>query len=400
MTIINDKFWEWVEHHMNDNPIKLRLKYAAVNDGFDYDAAITQIECRRRFSKKLAETLSNTPKFYFPNKLSGEQSTSDRLAGFHTMLIKGKTMIDLTAGLGIDALHCSRMCDSMTAIERSQELADALIYNARQTGCENITVICDDCRDIIKGSDKIYDTIFIDPARRATDGSRVFSLNDCEPDVTAMLPELEHICKRLVVKMSPMLDISHTIGALKGCKKVISLGNITECKELIAVKDFDGKDNEQTLIEAVTLMEGKTISFSYTNDEENIAKTPTYSLCVAGDYFYEPYPSVMKTGASKLLANRYGLDAFHPNSRLYHSQKLVEDFPGTVFKIEKVIDFSSKFLKRFKNEYPKINIATRNFGMNAEELKKKLGVKDGGEKRLMGLCDNNNLRKLIVLNKI
>ncbi|MDE5567329.1 MAG: class I SAM-dependent methyltransferase [Muribaculaceae bacterium] len=400
MTIIDDKFWEWVEHHMNDNPIKLRLKYAAAKDGFDYDEAITQIECRRRFGKKIAETLSSTPKFYFPNKLSGEQSTSDRLAEFHTSLIKGKTMIDLTAGLGIDVLHCSRICDSATAIERSQKLTDALVYNSAQAGCGNITVICGDCRDIIKGSDIIYDTVFIDPARRATDGGRVFSLNDCEPDVTAMLTELERMCKRLVVKMSPMLDISHTIGILKGCIRVITLGNTTECKELIAVKDFDEKDNEPAVIDAVTLVDGKIISFSYTNEEEHIAATPTYSLCASGEYFYEPYPSVMKTGASKLLANRYGLDAFHPNSRLYHSQNLVEDFPGTVFKIEKVIDFSSKFLKRFKNEYPKINIATRNFGMGAEELKKKLGVKDGGEKRLMGLCDNNNARKLIVLDKI
>lgn len=397
---IDDKFWQWVGLHINDDPIKLRLKYAAVNDGFDYDAAITQIECRHRFGKKLADTLLQIPHFFFPNKLSGEQSTSDKLADYHSTIIKGKSMIDLTAGLGIDVLHCSRMCDRATAVERAPNVADALGYNARQAGRENIEVVCGDCRDFINECNNKYGTAFIDPARRSEDGGRVFSLNDCEPDVTEMLPQLSLICQRLVIKMSPMLDISHTINALGGCKKIITLGNATECKELIAIKDFDDQTESNPLIEAVTLIGDAIVSFSYTTEEESNAPQPTYSLCKAGNFFYEPYPSVMKTGASKLLANRFNLNAFHPNSRLYHSEKLTDDFPGNIFVVEKVIDFSSKYLKRFKNEYPRINVATRNFGMSAEELKKKLGVKDGGDKKLVGLCDANNIRRLLILNKI
>ena len=400
MTTIDNKFWSWVDAHLNDDPIRLRLKYSTCNDGFDYDAAITQIECRRRFGKKLAETLASTPRFYFPNKLAGEQSTSDKLADFHSTLIKGKTMIDLTAGLGIDVLHCSQDCDRAAAVERSEELADALRYNSEQCGRSNITVLCGDCREIIQNASLHYDTVFIDPARRSADGGRVFSLNDCEPDVTAMLPRLRQICDRLVVKMSPMLDISHTINSLGGCKQIISLGNATECKELIAVKDFCESDCAGPIIEAVTIVGDSIISFSYTNEEEAETKQPVYSMCKAGDFFYEPYPSVMKTGASKLLANRFGLDAFHPNSRLYHSKNIVSDFPGNVFSVENVIDFSSKFLKRFKNEYPIINVSARNFGMTAEALRAKLGVKVGGNKRVIGITDRNNTRRLIIISPI
>ncbi len=137
--VLDNVFWQWIEKHINDNPLTLRLKYSTAKDGFDYDAAITQIECRRRFGKKLAETLSDVPHFYFPNKLSGEQSTSDRLADYHAKLIKGKSMMDLTAGLGIDVLHCARRCEKATAVERSQEVADALTYNARQARFDNIS---------------------------------------------------------------------------------------------------------------------------------------------------------------------------------------------------------------------------------------------------------------------
>ena len=307
MNTLDDKFWQWVDLHLNNDPIKLRLKYASISDGFDYDAAITQIECRQRFGKKLSDTLTNVPHFFFPNKLSGEQSTSDKLAEYHATLIKGRTMVDLTAGLGIDVLHCLRACDRAIAIERNESVANALKYNSSQASVNNLDVVCVDCREYIDKCDNKYGTVFIDPARRSSDGGRVFSLSECEPDVTEMLPRLSQICERLVIKMSPMLDISHTINTLGGCNKIISLGNATECKELIAIKDFCESDCTDTIIEAVTIVGDSVISFCYTNKEEAETKQPIYSMCKVGDFYYEPYPSVMKTGASKLLANRFDI---------------------------------------------------------------------------------------------
>ena len=123
----------------------------------------------------------------------------------------------------------------------------------------------------------MFGTAFIDPARRDANGGRVFSLADCEPDVTAMLPSISKICRRLIVKMSPMLDISHTINALDGCSQIISLGTATECKELIAVKDFDRKSSEIE-IKGITLLPDGISDFSYTKEEEQGATMPNYSI--------------------------------------------------------------------------------------------------------------------------
>lgn len=400
MKVCDNEFWDWVEAHINDDPIRLRLKYSASSDASVYDAAIRQIECRKRFGKKLSETLTAAPRFYFPTKLSGEQSTSDMLAAFHAeLVIPDEPLIDLTTGLGIDVFHCSKVSSETTAVERSDELAQALQYNASELDCSNLSIICDDCRAVVSKAERGYATAFIDPARRSADGGRVFSISDCEPDVVAMLPELKKICRRLVMKMSPMLDINHTVATLEGCSRIISLGNTTECKELIAVKDFDVTD-EFPVIEGTTLNGDMRSEFKYTQADEDNAPTPRYALPCIGEYFYEPYPAVMKLGANKLLAHRFNLGAFHPNSRLYHSSRIEGDFPGEIFRIDAVLDFSSKILKRFKREYPQINVGARNFGMSAEELRKKLGVKDGGPKRIIGVTDSSNTKRMIVVSPL
>ena len=400
MEELNSELYKWIDEHAKDDPLKLRLKYVKQSGGFDYDAAIRQIECRRQFRKKLADTLARAPRFYFPTRLSGEQSTSDLLADYHKTLVKiNESLIDLTSGLGIDVFHCAEVCSRVVAVEWSEKLARALRINAAQLGRDNIRVICGDCRDVISHPNtEMFGTAFIDPARRDANGGRVFSLADCEPDVTAMLPSISKICRRLIVKMSPMLDISHTINALDGCSQIISLGTATECKELIAVKDFDRKSSEIE-IKGITLLPDGISDFSYTKEEEQGATMPNYSIPESGAYLYEPFPSVMKLSANKLLAVRYGLDAFHPNCRLYHSAEIAEAFPGEIFEIENVIEYSSKNIKRFKKDFPLICVTARNFGISSEVLRIKLGVKEGGERRVIGLTSYDNKRLLLIVKR-
>ncbi len=394
----DENFWRWVDSHISDDTAKLRLKYPKTTEELDYPLAITQIECRRRFGKKLSDTLSSAPHFLFPSKLSGEQSTSDALAAYHaTLVIKGLDMVDMTSGLGIDALHCSRNCNIVTAIERNQDTARALEINVPLLSANNINVICGDSRDYLSTMSGSTGTVFIDPARRNAEGGRVFALSDCEPDVTSLLPVLASRCRRTVIKMSPMLDISHTVSELNGCSEIIAIGNATECKELLAVKDFSGDDNPTSpVIKAVTMLNDRIITFCHTQDEEHKASMPSCTEPVECGYIYEPYPSTMKAGAIKLIANRFNLDIFHPNTRLYHSSEIRIGFPGEIFKIEKIIEFASKNIKRLHREYPSLSVTTRNFGMTADALRNKLGVKDGGDKRLFGVTDSKGKRIMII----
>lgn len=394
-------FFDWITEHLSDNTSTLRLKYNSKKEPFDYADAILQIDCRKKFGKKLASTLAAFPEFYFPSTLAGEQSTSDTLAEYHASLVpQGLKAADLTSGLGIDVLHMAARASEVTAVERNESLVEALRYNAAGLHADNIEPVCADCRQWLAqaaAEGRHYGAVFIDPARRAADGSRVFALSDCEPDVVAMLPSLSQICDLLVVKMSPMLDISHTVAELQP-RSIIALGTNTECKELLAVVDFAERSAEP-LIEAATFTGGTVSTFASTAREEAALPMPKAGTPSVGGYICEPYPPVMKSGTFKTLAAAYGLEIFHPNTRVFHSSEAKENFPGNSYEIIDIMPYSSSVIKRFRKRYPAANVAVRNFGMSAEALRGKLGIADGGTLRLYGLTDASGSR-LLVLTRI
>lgn len=394
-------FWDWVRNHAGDDVSRLRL--SSVKEDFDIAEAITQIECRQRFGKKLADTLSRFSDFFFPSTLSGEQATGDLAASFHSRLVNpDDTLVDLTSGLGIDVLHLARVVSRATAVERNPALCDALKYNAEGLNIRNIDVVSGDCRvlaETLKGS-----VAFIDPARRADDGSRVFSLAECEPDVVAMLPTLAQNFGRLIVKASPMLDIAHTVSLLEGTREVYAIGTPTECKELVITVDLSTSQTAQVKINAVTLFpDGRILEFPFTKEEEDSAvsiqsdKGPR-----KGDILYVPYPATMKAAPVRILSQRFGLYKFHPNTHLYFGapNQREDGFPGEQLEIIDVIPWQSKNIKRFKSTYPKIAVSVRNFGMSADALRTKLGVREGGSTGLrlfgIGLGNSHTDRLLIV----
>lgn len=395
---MNDQLWHWVDAHSGADPNVLRLKYHKSGiDGFDINDAITQIECRRRFGKKLAATLEQCPHFFFPKSISGEQCTGDRLAAFHASLpTSGSRIVDLTAGLGIDALYMAQNASSVTAVEIDTQIADALEYNSRQMGLR-IAVVNADCRDFIACCRDEFDVAFIDPARRDSAGRRLYALTDCNPDVTAMLPAIKRIARRLIVKASPMLDIKRTITELPGTSRIISIGTTTECKELIAIVDFD--NITETSIEATTIMADGTIATTAFTTEAEAGATAEYATPAPGDYIYEPWPAVMKAAPMKLLAQKYNLRKVAPNTHIYFSDKMEPAFPGTVMRLDEIIPYKSKHIKRLGRLIPRAEIATRNFPVHADTLRKKLKISDGGSTRILALTDSNGSPEMLILSE-
>lgn len=418
---LNEEFWSFVENNLNSDPSALRLKYyGKAGIGFDVGFAIVQIECRRKFSKKLAETLAAFPRFVFPSVLAGEQATSDRFAAFHASIVEQLEtpmqklrMADLTAGLGIDVFHIACFADEVVAVELDAERAACLRHNAAGLNIRNITVVEGDCcRFLADDSNGRFDAVFIDPARRAADGSRVFALSDCQPDVVALMPTLQKRTGMIIVKMSPMLDISHISRELPSAIKVISLGTPTECRELVAVvgnSDMeDGEELSGRTVEAVTICSSGKKVFSI--DCDSVPKSAarfasSFGLPSAGDILFEPYPAVMKVGAWQTFACRYGLRMISSNSHLFFRKHadidsgLASDLshiPATMLEILEVLPYQSKVIKRFKKDYPKISVTCRNFDIVPEMLRKKLGVTDGGNLRLFATKDSADIPLLIV----
>lgn len=397
----DNNFYDWVAAHSADDTSKLRFKYAGKTGDIDYTDAILQIDCRRKYARKLSATLAAAKQFYFPDTLSGEQSTSDLLASFHASLVSDADIVaDMTAGLGIDCMHIASRAREVIAVERQEKLADALRHNADALGIGNIAVICADCRDYLKTvTDGSFSHVFIDPARRDDSGRRVYALSQCSPDVVAMLPDLRRVASTIIVKMSPMLDISAVLSELPGTSRIISLGTATECKELIAVITSDA--SSCPVVEAVTIRnDGSESRFAFTRPEEAEAPAPVYAMPAAGEYVYDPWPALMKAGAPKLICSRYGLRKPAPNTMVFFSDEKRDDFPGTAYEVVELITYESKNIKRLKKTYPVISVATRNFDISADALRSKLGIKEGGDLRLLGISDDHHRKFMLILRRV
>ncbi|MDE5745753.1 MAG: class I SAM-dependent methyltransferase, partial [Paramuribaculum sp.] len=262
---LDDETLNWIDLNAKADASALRLKYAGDSQK---SFAILQIECRRKAATKLKETLA-CREFIFPTSLSAEQCTSDILARFHASLVKGDSVLDMTAGLCIDAFHVAREGHTITAIERNKLLTEAAETNTEALGINNIEIINADSVEWLKATDRSFDTIFIDPARRGEGGKRIFALSDCEPDVIKLMPLIRQKCSRLIVKASPMLDISSIISSLGSETTIYITGSPTECKEIVAVLDFDSSITPS--INAVTLSPTVDCHFSFTAQNEHDA---------------------------------------------------------------------------------------------------------------------------------
>ncbi len=387
---------EWIKSHSKEDTAKLRLKYRG-----DIRTAylIDQIDCRRKAAAKLRHTLQNEA-FEFPTELSQEQSTSDRLARFHTSLVaKGSTVADLTAGLGIDALHMARKCLNVTAVEIDSHIAATLRDNALVLGINNLEVLCGDCTSLLPQMGE-YDSMFIDPARRGEHSRRLYALSECHPDVVAMIPEIKKHTGQLIAKISPMLDISDVCSRLSPyITGIIALGDRRECKELIAICDLSREHGKEPEIKAVTLCPDDTEhEFSFTRTEE-AAATADFGDPHPGLYLIDPYPSVMKTAPWRLLCSGSGMTTASNNTHIYFSPSVRDDI-GESYLIEEVLPYSSGEIKRLARRWPQASVATRNFPLRADDLRRKLKVRDSNDVRLYGITDSNRKPLMVICRTI
>lgn len=394
---LSEDIIKWIEEHRNDDTTKLRLSCRKKDDATIYDFAIMQIECCKKVAKKLHTTLQSQ-NFIFPTPLSAEQCTSDDLAEFHSSLINnGENVLDMTAGLGVDAFHLAQKATQVIAIDINKDVAQALSINANALGITNVTGINADSIEYLKSSTTHFNTIFIDPARRGDGGKRLFALADCQPNVVEHLELIKQHCDKLIVKVSPMLDATQVLRELPETTELYAIGTRKECKELVVVLDFKNPTSTP-ILHCITLSECEN-RFSFTRHEEAVAKS-TFENINTAIYLYEPHPCVMKMQPFNILSHKYNTSKLHPHTHIYSSKNYIPEFPGDCYKIEHIYPFSSRIIKEIAKDYPRANIAVRNFILSAEELRKRLKIKDDNKYRLYGVSIANGDRLLIVTSPI
>ena len=400
MINLSDETLAFIRAHQDDDLERLLLS-ASRYSSVDVPFAVDQIRARRRIREKLPTWFANE-RLIFPSRLSVEQCSSERTADYKRRLVAPADVVcDLTGGLGVDSYFLSRQAARVIYIERFEDYCAAAQANFQALRADNIEVRRGDAVRMVDEMEAV-DCFYVDPARRGEGDKRLFALADCEPDLTSLLPSLWSLAPRVIAKISPMADLRMTLALLPSTVEIHVLSVRNECKELLFVMERGAESAPfagDPMIECVDFRpDGSASHFAYRLSEESSAAV-VYAPSV-DTFLYEPNASILKAGAFKRVAVRFGLNPLQVNSHLYASAHCQENFPGRVFRVDEVLPFSGKLLKTLKRQIPKANISTRNFPLSVNELRSRTGIVDGGDIYLFATTLSDGAKVLIRTSKV
>lgn len=397
---------EFIQEHENDDTARLMLSRNRWPD-IDIDKAVTIIECRKKLRTKLPEWYE-IPEIIYPDRLSSEQSSSSATAKYKasiaSRIANGGRIADLTGGLGADSLAFSRVASQVMYNEMELGRAEAARHNFPLLGAENISVssFCVEESGKSEGAANFWktlkkfspDLVYMDPARRSATGSKVFLLEDCSPDVLTLIPDIFGICSNLLLKLSPMADISMLLkrlqehGAWTKELHIVSAGG--ECKELLLWCTPSATDDTALII----------------NEDGNILRTSIAAESAAVPQFlqdaaqlnsmrflFEPGKALAKAGLFNAICTMQddaGIGTMllkaGRSTHLYFtdSQNNASNF-GKTFKIIGLAPFCKQGIRNFSAKYPRAEVSARNLPLTSEELRRKLKVQSGGDIHIFGL---------------
>ncbi len=449
------KLADFVSAHLSDDTARLILDKAKWPD-IDMDLAVNCIESRRKLRGKVQEWYDK-PELIFPYKLSAEQCSSSATARYKAYLASiiassgsparhsestgchsGLTtrhsgldpespwrIADLTGGLGVDSWFFSQRAAEVFYNEMQPKLCEAAIYNFNTLNISNIHCKCSKAEPgsiagILDGF--APDIVFMDPARRGEGGKKVFLLEDCTPDVLTMKEEIFGICRHILLKLSPMADISMACERLgHTCREVHVVASGGECKELLIWMDREW--NDEYTIKAVELPAerhpahperhpaspgrhpaldaGSPHIFTFTPSEE---KSASYTLGAEGCYLFEPGKALMKSGAFSLISKRFNISKLGQSTHYYllNDEHLASELLqyGKVFRVIDSSPLDKRSIKAAARSCPCAEITARNIPMDTDTLRKKLGCSPSDTYHIFGLKSDIAGNMLIITERL
>ncbi|NQX82500.1 MAG: class I SAM-dependent methyltransferase [Flavobacteriaceae bacterium] len=349
-----------------------------------------QIVAKNKCIKKLPLWF-RTSNIYLPKPLSIEQSSSEKSAKYKASLVRGKSLIDLTGGFGVDDYYFAQKIDKVIHCEINKELSEIVKHNTSILKANNIECKNLDSTQYIKENKNKYDWIFIDPSRRNKTKGKVFLIEDCSPNLPEILDDLLDKSENIMVKFAPMLDISEALRKIPFIYKVEVVAVDNNVKEILLF--INKKESNDIFYRAINITKHSNDIFDYYPLKTHI---PTYST--PKKYLFEPNSAINKTGAFLAICSKFEIDKLSKNSHLYTSEKLI-DFPGRRFEIIETAQYKPKLLKnKFKDN--KANIAIKNFPDSVEKIRKKTKIKDGGNDYVFFTKDINDKPMVLICKQI
>ena len=382
--MMEDELKKFIKEHREDDVRQLALQ-ASRYPAIDMPTALTQIAGWQSIRDKVP-TWAACPDILYPQHLPLEQCSSEATANYKygvvSKLGEHETFADLTGGFGIDCWFISHAFQHATYVERQEELVNIAQLNFQALTAPNwphpISILHSNSEAWLSQQTSPVSWLYLDPARRDGHGGKTVAISDCEPDIRALEETLVQKAAHVMVKLSPMLDLDLALHQLKHVEEahIVSVDN--ECKELLLILSKEASTNiDHTPIHCVNIKKDETQAFVFCKAEEQ--QTATDLAKSISHYLYEPNASIMKAGAYRFVAQRYGLLKLHTNSHLYTSNQFIGNFPGRIFQVEAVGGFGKKELKSLLSDLSKANLTVRNFPTSVAELRKRLHLSEGGD---------------------
>ena len=359
-----------IRQHLNDDVYALSAKDGWCGDS-DKKRLLQQIQSRQKAKSKLPSWYGNFD-LLFPPPVSVEQASSELTASYKAALVAGDTLVDATGGMGVDSSFFARRFQKVMYMEMQPDLVTLARHNFEALGLTNVEVQQNPDGSIDNLPDG--DCVFLDPSRRDA-GRRVFLLEECTPDLLDWWPQLRQQFGTILVKLSPMYDITSAVRALDGIAEIHVVAVAGEVKELLLLAKRDNNDTLSVTC-ADLARDGAVRKATFPYDQRN------RSIGCAGEvswYLYEPAAPLMKAELMNAEAARCGLEKLHPHSHLYTSSELVPDFFGRTFEVEAAFGMGKADLKAGLQGVTSADITVRNFPLREAELRKRLRLGAGGE---------------------
>lgn len=396
---MNDHTIRFVKEHREEDVRTLALQ--ARRDGdIDLPWALDQIQGWQTARRKLPSWAAIEGIIYPPH-LSMEQCSSEATARYKCQIVDSlpagshETLIDLTGGFGVDFSYLATRAKRAVYVERQGHLCEVARHNFGLLGLDHTDVINAQAEDTLRDlhTDRATTIIYLDPARRDSNSARTHAIADCVPNVLELQDVLFKRANHILIKLSPMLDWHKAVSDLGGHVAevhIVSAGN--ECKELLMLLSTD--HNGGPTIHCIN--DDQSLTFSPSRDAQPLLiADDDHAACL-----YEPNASVMKAGCFEVLTGRYPVKALATDSHLFVSNDVIGDFPGRGFAIDAVTTMNKKELSRSLAGVTRANVATRNFPMTAQQLRQRLGLKDGGECYIFGTTTAAGQRLLYICHKL
>ena len=377
--ILQQDIQEHINNHLKSDIHKLILKGVPF-EGVTVQEVANQVICKQKSEKKLPSWF-NTKNIYYPPKVSIEQTSSETAAKYKASLVSGNRLLDLTGGFGVDSFYFSSSFNTVDHCEIDANLSKIAAHNFKQLNKTNITCLAENGIEYLKKASNSFDVIYVDPSRRSDSKGKVFLLKDCEPNIPKYIDLLFNKTKTILIKNSPILDITSATKELKFVKEIHIIAINNDVKELLYLleKEYNGLVS----IHTINFSNKNIQKFNFVFNEKSISN---YQEPL--DYLYEPNAAILKSGGFHKITTKLDVYKIHQHSHLYTSKKNIK-FPGRGFKIHAVLPYDKKkIVKLLPNK--KANITTRNFHKSVAQIRKELKIKDGGDDYLFFTTNIHN----------